>query len=227
MKKSLSIITLLAFWLLLTGCSFDQNVATVSVPQEVSIPAGIQVSLSSWEIQWLVKMREEEKLARDVYMTLWKQWWNQVFLNISSSEQTHTDAVKSLLQSYAIADPVIDDTVGVFVDIKLQQLYDNLVTQWSTSLLNALIVWATVEDLDIFDLNKLIAETTNPNIISVYTNLTNWSHNHLRSFVRNITMNGGMYVPQYISQTEYSSIITSSQTTGNGSAWMGKWNRRQ
>jgi hypothetical protein len=37
-------------------------------------------------------MREEEKLAHDVYVTLYEQWGLRVFNNISRSEQQHTEA---------------------------------------------------------------------------------------------------------------------------------------
>lgn len=49
-------------------------------------------------------MREEEKLARDVYLTFGEKWGLTLFTNIAKSEQTHTDAVKTLLDRYEIKD---------------------------------------------------------------------------------------------------------------------------
>lgn len=175
-------------------------------------------SLSDQERIWLIQMREEEKLARDVYTTLWAKWGNKIFTNIAQSEQTHTQAVKNLLDAYALPDPVTDDTIWVFVSPTMQKLYTDLVSQWSASLLDALIVWATVEDLDIKDLNVLVQETNNPAIISVYDNLNRGSRNHLRAYIKNINNNNGSYVPQYISQWEYNEIISSQQE--RGSSWM-------
>jgi hypothetical protein len=165
--------------------------------------------LSESEKQWLILMREEEKLARDVYKTLWEKRWSKIFNNIAQSEQTHTNAVKVLLDRYMITDPVVDDTIWNYTSSEIKKLYDDLVNQWSQSLQDALIVWATIEDLDIKDLNKLIQETDNEDIKMVYENLNNGSYNHLRSFVKNIVNNGGSYSPKYISQTEYDQIISS------------------
>ncbi|MGI9258025.1 MAG: DUF2202 domain-containing protein, partial [Gammaproteobacteria bacterium] len=44
--------------------------------------------LSVAEEAGILFMREEEKLARDVYLALGEQWGMNVFDNISSSEQT-------------------------------------------------------------------------------------------------------------------------------------------
>lgn len=176
---------------------------------------GIKKSqLSDKEIAGLVLMREEEKLARDVYTTLGNTWGIKVFSNISASEQTHTDAVKVLLTRYGITDPVTNDTVGVFTSTAMQDLYDTLIAKGKTSLIDALIVGATVEDLDIRDLETLKKETTKKDILITYNSLQKGSRNHLRAFVKNIQANGGSYTPEYISQIEYNSIITTSQEKG-------------
>jgi len=41
--------------------------------------------------------------------------------------------------------------------------------------------------------------------------LKSGSEKHINAFVKNITNNGGQYIPQYISQSEYNTIISSSQ----------------
>ena len=71
-------------------------------------------------------MREEEKLAHDVYVTLYAQWDLPIFQNISRSEQTHTDAVKTLIDRYGLTDPA-SSKVGVFTNPDLQALYNDLV----------------------------------------------------------------------------------------------------
>lgn len=139
-------------------------------------------ALSKEEMSGLIYMREEEKLAYDVYMTLYSKWKIQIFSNIASSEQTHTNAIKSLLSHYEIPDPVINDTIGAFKNANLKKLYETLTEQGLRSIEEALIVGATIEDLDIFDLQRYISETNNLNIIIVYENLMKGSRNHLRSF---------------------------------------------
>lgn len=177
--------------------------------------AGIKKSeLSDKEIAGLIQMREEEKLAHDVYATLGDIWGMRVFSNISVSEQTHTDAIKVLLTRYGITDPVTNDTVGVFSSKAMQDLYNTLTTKGKTSLTDALVVGATIEDLDIKDLENLKKETSKEDILITYNNLQKGSRNHMRAFIKNIQANGGSYTPQYISQDEYNSIITASQERG-------------
>ena len=171
-------------------------------------------NLSEKEITGLIQMREEEKLARDVYTTLGDMWGMKIFSNISASEQTHTDAIKTLLLRYDIKDPVLNDTIGVFSSKSMQALYDSLVQKGKTSLLEALIVGATVEDLDIKDLETLKKETVKEDILVTYNNLQKGSRNHLRAFVKNIQANGGTYTPQYISIGDYNSIISAEQERG-------------
>ncbi|WP_419608389.1 DUF2202 domain-containing protein [Thiolapillus sp.] len=74
----------------------------------------VTTALSDAEAATLVFMREEEKLTRDVYITLYDQWEHPVFNNISGSEQRHMDSMKSKIDKYGLVDPVTDDTVGIF-----------------------------------------------------------------------------------------------------------------
>ncbi|MCK5038033.1 MAG: DUF2202 domain-containing protein [Thermoplasmata archaeon] len=168
-----------------------------------------ETPLSDGEIAGLVLMREEEKLARDVYNTLGERWGVDIFTNIARSEQTHTNAIKVLLDNYGIEDPVKDDSVGVFTSPMLDELYKDLVEQGDASYLDALIVGATIEDLDIKDLNELTAGTDRADIITTYDKLNSGSQKHLRSFMSEIDNNNGTYSPQFISQAEFDEILAS------------------
>lgn len=154
----------------------------------------------------LVYMREEEKLARDVYITLFEIYGNNVFSNISNAEQQHMDQLLVLLLKYDIQDPSIDK-VGEFHNQSLQQLYNDLIEQGSESETAALIVGATIEDLDIKDLDEFTLETTDPDIITVYNSLNCGSRNHMRAFNTQLESLGVSYVPQFISQEKFDSII--------------------
>ncbi|MBP9749242.1 MAG: DUF2202 domain-containing protein [Candidatus Pacebacteria bacterium] len=196
-------------------------------PEVVGLPVE---DLSAEEQAGLLLMREEEKMARDVYTTLYAIWKAQTFANIAQSEQTHTEAVRDLLVKYNLTDPVTDDTVGVFVDKNLSALYLTLVERGRASLEEAFRVGAFIEDMDIADLVRLTAETDNKDIALVYSNLTRGSRNHLRAFVRQLERLGATYTPTYISVEEYESIISSGQETGTqsggGRGWGGNSNRR-
>jgi hypothetical protein len=181
------------------------------VPQN---PLVAPAELSQDEIRGLLLMREEEKLARDVYEALGAKWGLAIFSNIAESEQTHTDAVAGLLQLYGLDDPVVTDTRGAFEDQNLQSLYDSLLQKGEASLMDALIVGATVEDLDIHDLERLMEQTSNEDILAVYRNLQKGSRNHLRAYYKQITSRGGEYQPVYISQEMFASIVNSPQEKG-------------
>jgi hypothetical protein len=86
-------------------------------------------TISDEESKSLIHMREEEKLARDVYIAMFNKYGLRIFENISSSEQTHTDAILQLLTKYSINDPVGTNAVGVFTDPAFQTLYNSLVYQ--------------------------------------------------------------------------------------------------
>lgn len=48
-------------------------------------------TLEEKEIEHITYIREEEKLARDVYLTLYELYQASIFENISESEQRHND----------------------------------------------------------------------------------------------------------------------------------------
>nr|3Q4O_A Chain A, Uncharacterized protein MJ0754 [Methanocaldococcus jannaschii DSM 2661]3Q4Q_A Chain A, Uncharacterized protein MJ0754 [Methanocaldococcus jannaschii DSM 2661]3Q4R_A Chain A, Uncharacterized protein MJ0754 [Methanocaldococcus jannaschii DSM 2661] len=179
------------------------------------VPRGSHMQpISEEEKEGLIEMREEEKLARDVYLTLYNKWKLQIFKNIAESEQTHMDAVKYLLEKYNIPDPVKNDSIGVFSNPKFEELYKKLVEKGDKSEVDALKVGATIEDLDIADLEKWINKTDNEDIKFVYENLMKGSRNHMRAFVRMLNNYGSNYTPQYISKEEYEEIISSSTERG-------------
>jgi hypothetical protein len=180
-------------------------------PSLAAIPSE---SLSETELSGLQFMREEEKLARDVYSTLYEKWGLPIFSNIAQSEQTHTEAVRDLLEKYNQPDPVIDDTVGVFVNTDLQKLYTDLTSRGLTSVAAALQVGAQIEELDIRDLATEIAKTDNQDILFVYENLSRGSRNHLRSFISQLSSRDESYTPQYITQEEFDTIISDTQERG-------------
>lgn len=166
------------------------------------------------EKEGLLLMREEEKLARDVYRYLGERWKMNIFFNIAESEQTHTDAVRVLLVRYNIEDPVKDDAPGKFTSAEMLKLYDDLTKKGEVSLVEALTVGAIVEDLDIKDLDILLRETDKSDIILTYKNLQKGSRNHIRAFVKNLERRGFVYQPKYISNEIFEQIISSEQERG-------------
>jgi hypothetical protein len=209
--KSVLIIAIIASTII-TSCRKD-NLSSAKISDQINeFP---KEPLSTDEIASLLTMREEEKLAYDVYMTLNTKWSVNVFENIASSEKKHTDAVLTLINRYNLADPVGNNIIGVFMDTTLQKLYTQLINQGNKSKLDAFIVGATIEDLDIEDLNNWASKIDNEDIKYVYDNLNKGSRNHMRSFYSQITSAGGTYTAQYISEVELSKIISSPKETGS------------
>jgi len=184
----------------------------------LDIPAS---ELSDDEAAALLFMREEEKLARDVYNALNAKWNLPTFQNIASSEQMHMDQIGLLLSRYNLADPA--KGAGVFTNADLQTLYTKLVAQGSLSVADAIKVGGAIEEIDIRDLESRLAKTDNADIQQVYNNLKNGSYNHLNAFARSLSnQTGETYAPQYLSADAYQSIISSGAGNGGGRpAWAG------
>jgi hypothetical protein len=187
-------------------------------------PAG---DLSDAEKEALRFMREEEKLAHEVYVTLSSQWASSltgedVFARISQSELAHMNAVAGLLERYGLEDPASSE-LGVFTNPDLQALYNKLVAQGSQSLADALKVGAAIEEIDILDLQTRLAQTSNAEIQQVFSNLARASGNHLRSFAAVLnSQTGEIYQPQYLSQETYAAIVNSGLGGGYGNGQGGR-----
>ena len=180
----------------------------------------------------LIFMREEEKLARDVYTMLGMMYPDSVvFGRIDDSEQVHTDKVRQTLQSYSVADPNTNDNLGIFTGESFGDYftakYDELISQAAISELNALYIGALIEELDMLDIRRCpevileqdngidsaeacgLVYTDQVDVQNLYESLLNGSANHLRGYVRAIeaVIGDGAYVPQLLSQAELDEIL--------------------
>lgn len=165
-------------------------------------------SLSDQEKSDLIFMREEEKVARDFYISMYEKYKQRSFDNISKSEQFHMDAMKLLLDRYKLEDPVGTNANGVFKDKKLQDLYDSLIKDGNISLENALKLGAKVEEVDINDLKKSISNTKAEDIKIIYDYLLSASENHLRAFTNNLSrFFNATYTPQVLSKEDFDLIV--------------------
>ncbi len=188
----------------LISCDKDDDNDTEELP-----------TLSQEEKDMILKMREEEKLARDVYQFLYDKYPSlTIFANITSSEQVHMDRVLTLIEKYSLTDPALPNP-GEFSDEELQNLYDQLTAAGEVSEVEALKVGATIEDLDIFDLEDCMSRTDNPDILNVFENLDCGSRNHMRAFISNLSLLNETYTPQFISPEEFEAIISTPRERCN------------
>jgi len=201
-----------------------------------TVPA-VAATLDLGETQHLIFMREEEKLARDVYLTLATLYpAATTFSSIGTqSEQTHTDTVRDMLARYGIPDPNPDandlpDSIGVFTGPDygwyFTEKFIALIDRGRANLLEALYVGAFIEELDMLDIvgcpkvivetSDLIAEgqcgltyTDEKALKTMYTHLVDGSKSHLRAYVKNIEeiIGEGNYVAQVLTQEEVDAIL--------------------
>jgi hypothetical protein len=236
MKKIIKITTILSISLAAIAC--NGNPAQAQVPQDLpqasvirnDVSSNVETttaskysivnsSLSDEEVAGLLFMREEEKLAHDLYVSFFEMWGLPIFQNIASSEQTHMDSVAFLLEKYGIPDPAADNPSGIFSDPALQALYDQLLTQGRLSISDALKTGAAVEEIDILDLRERSLQTQLVNVLQVYNALETGSRNHLRAFVSVLEKQTGEdYTPGYLTPEDYLQIISSGvENAGQGS----------
>ena len=225
MKKSIATIcTALMIMILSSGMALAGNgrVGNFSKAVHGSNGGGTGTALLAYEepdaeeIAALTYMVEEEKLARDVYNTLYETWNIPVFANIAQAEQKHMDAIISLLDKYGLENPALLDA-GSFVNTDLQTLYINLVAAGQTNEEEALLVGATIEDVDISDLNHDLELVDNEDITRVFENLRRGSENHLRAFSALLTLYGyAPYEAQFLTQDEIDEILAAPRSNGKG-----------
>jgi len=171
--------------------------------------------LTAEEKEGILLMREEEKLAHDVYKLLYEKWNLPIFNNISRSEARHIDAVGFLIERYGLKDPAIN-VPGKFHNNELHELYKNLTEKGSKSLVAALEVGAFIEEVDIKDLQELINQTSNETIKTIYGNLLWASGNHLRAFTGQLAFRNKPYSPVILGEGEYEEIISSPHQRARG-----------
>ncbi len=219
------IITIVAALSLIavTGCDTEDDVSPISDEYTAQLFSQIDEAITSFpvdsltedETAGLILMREEEKLAQDVYLHLYETWGLRIFNNIASSEATHMHALKVLLDRYELEDPIGEEVLGEFKNETLAGLYLSLTASGDSSLTNALLVGATIEDLDIYDLMTLTDETDNDDILYTYDNLTRGSRNHIRSFTAQLERYDIIYSAQFISDALLDSILSTPKERGS------------
>jgi hypothetical protein len=182
--------------------------------QGKTIPLGTLQPLVGTEEKTMLFVREEEKMARDVYLTLYAQWADQTFYSIATkSEQQHMNNVKAMLDNLGIADPVVNDAAGAFTNTDILALYGSLLARGSVTLNEGLAAGAYIEEFDIIDVQKARDEVAGGSnqlpILQTYDMLLCGSRNHLRSFAAQLGAGGVAYTAQIMTQAQVDAIIGS------------------
>ncbi|HBX79663.1 MAG: DUF2202 domain-containing protein [Propionibacteriaceae bacterium] len=152
-------------------------------PNRPAATAPATSTLSAATASDLVFVRDEERLARDLYAAIAAQYGDALpFSTIVNSEQRHFDAVGVLLERYGLADPASGQPAGQYANPALQSLYDTLLAQSKISLAEAYKVGIAVETRDIADVKKGASDATQADVDRVFTMLLNGSEKHLSAF---------------------------------------------
>jgi len=204
-KRTVSAITL-ALLMLVSAPLYGGSPGTP--PRSSNQAAATYVVPTAEEVADMLFMREEEKLARDVYITLFDAWGLAPFANIAVSEQSHMNAMLLLLLKYRLPDPAAGNPIGEFTNPDLQTLYDTLIARGLSSAVEGLKVGALIEEVDMRDILAAIARSTKTDITAVYENLICGSRNHLRAFVNAIeALTGVPYTAQLLDQAAVNAIV--------------------
>jgi hypothetical protein len=147
----------------------------------VCTPIAVQPATEA-EVKWIVFMREEEKLARDVYRALYERWKLPVFDRIAQGEAQHFTAIGTLIARYNIADPAATDVPGEYKDPRFTALYAELTAKGALSVKDALEVGVRIETIDIADLEAAVQNTDKYDLKRMFNNLTTASFSHLDAF---------------------------------------------
>ncbi len=207
----------------------DEVAVVIEVTDEVAVADD---SLDANEKTHLMFMREEEKMARDVYLKLGMMYPDsRIFGNIDDSEQIHTNAVKDMIEKYGLEDPNTNDNIGEYTGEEygwyFTNKYNDLIERGSISKFEALYVGAYIEELDMIDIEQcpaVIVEvenginnvsecgktyTDNDDIVQLYTFLLKGSNNHLASYVKNIEkqIGTGNYQAQVFTQDQVNELL--------------------
>lgn len=164
-------------------------------------------ALMADEKQWLMFMREEEKLARDFYMEMYNAWGLSIFVGMSKEEKEHLNSLLEIFRMYFLPDPIGIDTPRSYANNYLANVHNSLYNQGIQSIKDGLKACALQEEINILDLDSAIKSTQKRNIQKVYSELQRDSFNHLRSFARCLETMGERYQAVKLPQQTVDAII--------------------
>jgi len=219
MKTSKMFLILAIVLFAFASCSKNNDVVDEAIVAETTDEKSAEVAaicgtcdftgtLTDAEVTSLMEMREEEKFAREVYLAMNAKYNYRTFANIVKSENAHTSAVLYLIKGFGLTDPS-PVAATEFSNPLFTDLYAQLTAKGSASLVEALKVGAFIEEYDIADLQRHLAETENATVAKVYGNLLRGSKFHLKAFTNALKIQGATYTPTVLTVEEYNEILGS------------------
>jgi hypothetical protein len=150
-------------------------------------PAAVQAATSATTTgltnAQLTEMREEERVARDLYTQLGRSSGEAIFTRIAAAEQRHLDAVERLMSSQGMDPDAAGTTVGRYAVPDLQSAYNRWLAAGRASDQAAYKVGVELEKQDIAELKALrvASGTTGARVVQA---LRTGSEHHLAAFTK-------------------------------------------
>lgn len=172
------------------------------------INVNAQENFSATEKEDLIFMWQEEKLARDVYDSMYRKYYINPFVNIRQSERRHMAEMERLITKFNITYHVTsEDLPGYFDNVELKKLYFVCISNGSQSEKEALRAGALIEETDIKDLKERVKHTQHTAIQEAYQYLLMGSENHLRAFCRRLKAMDAEYKPMVLDTESFQKIL--------------------
>lgn len=168
--------------IMLAGCAKDPAMLPEPATDSQDDFLKTSIVLTPAEIESLIYMVEEEKLAMDVYDYFFNMYGLQIFDRISDSEIKHVAAVSKFFVKYDLENPILDKDPGEFVNADLQQTYYDLIEMGSVSRNHAIEAAILIEEQDIIDINQYLTVVVAKDLVQAYNHLLLGSEKHLFSF---------------------------------------------
>lgn len=218
MKMTKSLLTFLATALLIIGCNdSSSNGGSSQNGKGSAMGSDTMIDLTSYSIQEpdenqkyaLAYMWNEERLAHDLYLELYKLYPQNQLQNIANnSEIKHIELVQNLVEYYDLNITNLVDykenyslaeleamPAGVYGVDAIQDLYDTLYAQGSVSAIDALKVGCMVEVVDVNDLDEYIIQASgNQAMLDSFDILIRGSYKHYWAFdsgLKNLGVSNG------------------------------------
>ncbi len=222
MQQTIRLTLLSALLLLISACSDSDSKSTkiLSVDESgfsslnerpmkralAELPLG---NPSSEQVNGIVFIHEEEKLAFLLCNAFYRIWQTEIFSTLRDSEKSHIGAMEVLGDKYSL-ELHADLKAAELKHTELQALFDSLLAEGQPSVENALEATAALEELSVIELRVQSQRTAELNDFNLtYSKLLKASRNHLRLIVNQLLQQGISYSPRYLTQREFNDIIDS------------------
>jgi hypothetical protein len=175
-------LALLSALVMNTGCTKDPETNPADTASKDALLKA-SIVLTDAEIESLMFMVEEEKLAMDVYNHLFGIYELKIFEKIAASEVKHVTTMSKFFEKYELTNPIIGNDPGIFVNPDLQDLYTLLILEGEESRLGAINVGIMIETKDLEDIQFYLDNVVEAkDLTKAYTHLLEGSMKHLAAF---------------------------------------------